>query len=464
MADPMTPQWWLERLLAKLAKDYARLDRLDRYYRNEADLPEGSSGYVDAFRRFQRKARTNWAALASEAVSDRMMPVGFRTGSTGTAGMDADAWRIWQANSLDADASLVHIAMLNMSRSYVMVGGYDPVRGAPVITAEDPRQVITEQDPTARRRSIAALKVYHDDLTAADTAVLYLPGYVLRATRANASQYDNTHEAITGGDWRWTSYDRMPLEQVPIVRFGNRMDIGGTCTLGEYEDAIDVIDRINATILNRLVIAAMQAFRQRAIKGDLPEKDSNGNVIDYNGIFRGGPDALWLLPEGAEMWESAQADLNGILQAVRHDVQDFAATTKTPLFYLTPDAANGSAEGASLAREGLVFKVKDRCRQAGEAWEQVMTLAFASEGNLLASSRPDMEVIWAPPESFSLAERFDAASKAVAVGVPWAERMRLLGYSPQEIDRLLPLHEAEQPVTMSSSPAPPAPSPVPVPA
>jgi hypothetical protein len=159
------------------------------------------------------------------------------------------------------------------------------------------------------------------------------------------------------------------------------------------------------------------------------------------------------------MWESAQADLNGILQAVRHDVQDFAATTKTPLFYLTPDAANGSAEGASLAREGLVFKVRDRCRQAGEAWEQVMTLAFAAEGNQRASTRPDFEVIWAPPESFSLAERFDAASKAGAIGVPWAERMRILGYSPQEIDRLLPLHEAEQPVTMSpTAPALPVPA------
>jgi hypothetical protein len=55
-----------------------------------------------------------------------------------------------------------------------------------------------------------------------------------------------------------------------------------------------------------------------------------------------------------------QVDLGPVRQAIRDDVQDLAAVTRTPLFYLTPDAANGSAEGASLAREGLVFKTEDR--------------------------------------------------------------------------------------------------------
>ena len=51
---------------------------------------------------------------------------------------DAEAWRIWQANSLDADHMLVDRATLTMGRSAMMVGPVDPEIGAPLITAEDP--------------------------------------------------------------------------------------------------------------------------------------------------------------------------------------------------------------------------------------------------------------------------------------------------------------------------------------
>ena len=86
-------------------------------------------------------------------------------------------------------------------------------------------------------------------------------------------------------------------------------------------------------------------------------------------------------------------DLGPIRSAVRDDVTDFAAATRTPLFYITPDAANGSAEGASLSREGLLFKVRDRIREADEAVEQVMSLAFAFDGDAERASLVDLEVI-----------------------------------------------------------------------
>src|SRR5690606_20210495 len=107
-----------------------------------------------------------------------------------------------------------------------------------------------------------------------------------------------------------------------------------------------------------------------------------------------------------EIWESQQVDIGPILNSVRHDVQDLAAVTRTPLFYLTPDATDGSAEGASLAREGLIFKTRDRLSQAGESWEQVMALAFLFAGDRERASVVDMETIWLPPERHSLAERY----------------------------------------------------------
>jgi hypothetical protein len=231
-------------------------------------------------------------------------------------------------------------------------------------------------------------------------------------------------------------FGKLPALVVPVVRFPNRADLAGW-SMGEFEDVTDVLDRINFMLLQRLVIAAVQAFKQRAIKGDLPSHDAAGNEVDYAGIFRADPGALWQLPEGVDIWESGQSDLAGILSSVRHDIQDLAAVTRTPLFYLTPESNQGSAEGASLAREGLVFKTEDRLAQTGESWEQVMSLAFLFAGDDQRAARGDMEILWASPERFSLAERYDAAVKAQAAGVPWRTVMGdVLQFSPQHVSRM----------------------------
>jgi hypothetical protein len=437
------PGWTLDSLLTALGDRQGRYNRLNRYYRGDCDLPESARQHRQAYQQFQKKARTNFPSLIVEAVRERMQPVGFRTGGTGTDELDAEAWRIWQANSLDADSAQVHRNMLAMSDAYVIVGGTDPELEAPVITPEDPRQVITAHDPIQPRKVTAALKVFTDRNLGIDRAFLYLPGVVMQAVR-ESSQW--TWDA---SGWEWFGDpQRLPLPVVPVVRFPNRPNWQTGETLGEFEDVLDVLDRINDVVLQRLIIIRAQAFRQRAILGEMPETDSQGNAIDYKEIFRNDPGALWTVPSDVTMWESGQADLTPVLTAARHDIQDVAAITRTPLFYLTPDAANGSAEGASLMREGLVFKTNDRNTEAGEAWERVVWLALKFAGQ--APGR-DLEVKWANPERFSLAERYDAAVKAQAAEVPWRTRMtEILQFSPQDTDRM----EAERATDVLLSPAP----------
>lgn len=429
-----SPGWWLERLLKKLGDRQQRIRVLDEYYCGTAGIPQMAVKDVkDSYRRLMRLARTNFAELVTEAVRERMMPVGFRTGADGDQNGDKEAWRIWQANTLDADSALVHRAALSLGESYVIVGPEDAEITAPLITPEDPREVITEQDPVRKRRTIAALKAFHDDMAGLDVAYVYLPGKVFKATRPRTS----TGEFIFSGgmaNWSWAdSGQNLPAGVMPVVRFVNRADLAGD-GVAEFEPHIPVLDRINYTLLNRIEIATLQAFRQRALKG-VPDKDETGDAIDYTDVFSADPAALWLLPAAAEIWESQQVDLGPLRQAIKDDVQDLAAVTRTPLFYLTPEANNGSAEGASLAREGLIFKVNDRLVQFGESWERVMRLAFLFAGNTKGNA--DFEIMWASPERYSLAERYDAASKAQAAGVPWREVMEtVLGFSPQQIDRM----------------------------
>jgi len=432
-----SPGWWLARLMGKLERKRPDYQNLWDYYTGDAMIAplNPSSAVREAFRRLMYLSRTNFAELVVEAVRERMKVTGFRTGADSDDLGDKEAWRIWQANELDADSGMLHRAKLVMGDAYAMIGGVDPEIGAAVITPEDPREVITEHDSVRKRKVIAALKVFCDDTVGLDKAILFLPGKVYKAARQ--SNDANTYSLGDLGAWEWmpNTPETWPSLTIPVVRFPNRADLSG-CSKGEFEPHLPILDRINYEILQRLEIATMQAFKQRGIKG-LPQIGPDGKEIDYTDVFSADPGALWQLPATADIWESGQVDLSGIRDSIRHDVQDLAAVTRTPLFYLTPDAANGSAEGASLAREGLVFKTEDRLLETGESWEATEAIAFDLAGDKERAKRTDMEVIWASPERFSLAERFDAAVKASAAGVPWRTVMAtILQYSPQEIARM----------------------------
>jgi hypothetical protein len=430
---PGSPDWWVARLMPKLARQADSAWRLDEIYRNEADIPVMAPQVRQAYQRLMGMARTNYAELIVEAVRERMTVVGFRTGANADPTGDDAAWALWQANALDADSDLVHRAKLTMGDSFVIVGRDGP---DVVITPEDPREVVVDMDPIRRRRVRAAMKVFHDDIADVDALYLYLPGRVLQAQRAAAfASHDDAGPSLETGGWLWQSVETLPGDVVPVVPFMNRSDLYGS-TQGEFETHIGHLERINYVILNRLEIATLQAFRQRALKG-VPSEDENGNEIDYDDVFAADPGSLWLLPETAELWESGQVDLTPLLMSIKDDIEQLAAVTRTPMHYFSPASANQSAEGASLARESLMFKIRDQLRQTGESWESVMATAFLFAGDTERASRADMEVIWADPERHSMAEQADAATKAFTGGLTWRAVMeRIWQLTPQEIDRL----------------------------
>jgi hypothetical protein len=436
VTPPGSPGWWLARLIKRLQDRRETYDQLESYINGTAGVPVTATKSVrQSYQRLMHLARTNYAELVVDAVRERLKPIAFRTGADADINGDQEAWRMWQANTLDADSSVLHHTALAMRDAYCIVGGPDDT-GFPVITPEDPRQVTVEYDPTRRRSPLAALKLFR--VSGADLAYLYLPGFVIRAgrpTERDDEELPGPYPDLHGWEWLDRRAQQLPAPVVPVVGFHNRMGINRE-SAGEFEPHLPLLDRINFTILNRLEIVTMQAFRQRGIKG-VPDVDEAGKPINYDDIFAADPGAMWALPQTAEVWESGQVDLGPIHTSVRDDVQDLAAVTRTPLFYLTPDAANGSAEGASLAREGLVFKVEDRQVEFGESWERVMSLAFTFAGDDTRARRPDMEVVWAPAERFSLAERYDAASKAGAAGVPqrtiWSD---VLQFPPQQVERM----------------------------
>jgi hypothetical protein len=408
-----------------------------------APLPEGAEGCREAYRLFQRKARTNFGELIVDATAERMTVSGFRVGSSQS---DDDAarriWRRWRGAVGSMD---VHRDMLGLSAGYVMV---QPGRDGALITYERPEQAITEADPLDPNTVRAGLKVYRDPAEGFDRAFLHLPG----ALSVFERQYGDIDPLLTtppqpltvSGGWELVGERGTGLDFVSIYPFVNRDG------QGEFETHTDVLDRINFNVLQRLVITAMQAYRQRAIKADLPVEDEQGNEIDYGIMFKPGPGSLWTLPEGAELWESQSTDLQPILSAGKDDIEHLAAVTRTPMAALMPEGANQSATGADFAREGLIFKAQDRINRAGPVWDAVMGAALAIESGSAAPVE-GVETQWLPPERRSLAEKADAANKAT--DLPWRDRMTdIWQFSQDRVDLMEVNREAE---TSAAPVAPP---------
>lgn len=442
-----SPGWWMKRLFFQLndRNRRRRLWTLHNYYAGNPPLPQGAEAARESFEAFQRHSRSNFAELIVSAVSERMTPVGFRTALDEDVTGDAEAAAVWERAGLSVVASDVHNKMLALHEAYVIVGELDEETGAPLITAEDPRTMVGEVDPANPNRLLAALKVLHDDAAGEDRVYLYLPGEVVVASREQkhptmASTTPDALPMLSSGlgihfDPRGWDIDerrsgRLAHGRMPVVRFRNRDGVG------EYEPHIDLLNRINHQILQRMVIATMQAFRQRAVQG-LPLEDEQGNEIDYTDVFTLDPAAIWQLPETAKMWESGTVDLTGILSAVKDDVQHLAAVTRTPMHLLMPAGVNQSAEGASLSREGLVFKTRDRIDRTSHAWARVMSLAFLQMGQPDRADLSRLRTLWASPERLSLAERADAASKALN-DIPRRSRLiHIWGFSPAEADLMM---------------------------
>jgi hypothetical protein len=434
------------KLAKKLQARRPRLQNLANYHEGDPPLPSGNKNVQSAYEAIQKKARTNFAELIVGSVRERCSVRTIRTALGIEQAGDERAWEIWRDNNLDIEFADVLENMLALGDSYMIVGLDPDDTEKVIITGEDPRQVVTIHDPARQSVVRAAAKFYHDPDEMKDFAYLYLAGYRdadgeehnarrFIATRDRKSAARTFQFSAAGYTWDEDAGGEEGEElnhmHVPVVRFRNRRGVG------EFEPHTDILDRINHTLLMRMVITQYQAFKQRALQvdeDDMPDEDEKGRQIDYEDVFTADPGAWLKIPFNSKVWESTQADLTGVLSSIKDDVQHLAAVTRTPLSVVSPDAVNQSAEGSALIKEGQVFKTEDKQKRAAASLVLVFWLAFLTLEDKDRAEKSKIVVDWAPAERFSLQQKYSAASQAPTAGVPTETIFSdILQMSPEKI-------------------------------
>lgn len=457
--DPPTPDWLLIHMLKKITYEEPRFKILRKYAEGDppkADTPSSVDDEWAEFEQFRKKARTNYAELVVGACLDRTIILGFRTAAAGDEDGDKEAEKLWDANDMEVRSDRTNGDTFTYGRGYLLA---DPLSKR----AKDFRPWQAYVMPDSVGDPVVALNIEHNSFENRDYAYVWErdrdelgmgTGKVHchiavrdREARLGEDKAEVPRGTYMSRNWTWWKTVVTELEMIPLIEFENRDGVG------EFERHTDTLDRINHMLLQRVVIATMQAFRQRAIKGNFPRYDEKGVEIDYDKLFPASPGALWLIPEDAEMWESAQTTIQDILASVKDDVRDLSATTRTPMTYFSPDAANGSAEGASLQREGYTSKIDDRKARMSGRWRRFMSLMFQINGDTTRAKLSEIEVIWTPTEVLSLSERYSAASQAGLAQNPLSLKtiMReVLHFSPKQM-RAAELERISQALTSAAA-------------
>jgi hypothetical protein len=429
-----TPAWWVDVLYKRLSGRLDELELFDAYYRGDHPLPWLAPQARNEFRRILRMTRSNYMALPVNAKAQRMGVDGFRVSNPDGDFSDApsdELRRIWEFNELDLYSDLAWIEALIAGSSYMLVAPNPDAPALPFITIEHPSQVVVAYEPGSnRRRARAALKVWVDEWTGAYLATLYLPDRLWKMRAEGPKRGEGSYTPLWKPRVEGMESEPNPLGEVPFreITLTPRLLSGGRPFL---TDVIDIQDRINKTLADRLLTQDFGAFPQKWASG-WPDEDADGNPTDP--IQVGRDRMLTTDATETKFGQFTAADMDPYSNAKREDVKDIASITCTPIRSLLGEISNVNGETLKASENDHIAMVKQMCRYAGAGIEGVARLTQKAAGLPVSEM---VETIWANPEYRTEGELTDAVVKRVQTGLSSIRQGREdLGYSAAQIKRL----------------------------
>jgi hypothetical protein len=437
VAEPLSPDWWLNRLFADLLTRRDFIDLADQWYSGPQPVPYGYDKASDLLKQFHDEANANFSALLVDSCVERLHVEGFKVDGQ----INDDAWEIWQSNGFDLGSEQVFLDRLALGEAAILVDPERNADGLPTITPEHPSQTIVEYRPGRMRERAAGLKVWIDDLLdePALMATVYLPDAVVTYAAPAGSNFHRNGTIRTGEPvmvpapaWELqpSKSGRHDLGEVPLVAFPNRPRMMSS-GLTEFDRTLPIQKRINRTILDRLTNQHFGAFKQKWATGiEVPLDPVTGNPVEP---FNSAIDRAFIAEDPAARFGQFQPeDISSLLAAVSDDVKQMAALVPTPPHYLLGDLVNLSAEALKAAEAALVSRVRMHMRHIGEPLEAVMRLALKAGGKA-SPSYAAMETRWRNPEFRTEGELVDALTKMKTLGVPNEALWERWGATPDEI-------------------------------
>lgn len=400
----------------------AEHDRVYDYMRGKRGIPAVPEGSGDELEELARMSVKNVLGTVVDAFAQSLMVHGFR--STDAPENDAEAWRWWQSQRLDARQSEAHRPAVGYGTAYAVV---TKSQGARLRT---PRQMFAVyEDPSLDLWPIYALETWVDRSG---------PKPIRRGVL-----FDSTHEypvdlgrlgpKVRGEEDRTRRIqvtipredNRQPAEHgaatCPVVRFVNARD-AEDLVVGEVSPLIPQQRALNAVNFDRLTVSRFGAF---------PQKYAIGWATDRETLLKTSVARLMAFEDDdVKVGDFTQASVDGYNSIIEEMVAHVATTAQVPLSSFG-SLINLSAEALAMAEAPYQRKLADKRESFGESWEQVLRLAGEIFGFEVSE---DAEVVWRETEVRSYAQVVDGIVKLQGAGVPIEELLPdIPGWSQQRV-------------------------------
>ncbi|MFB4320663.1 phage portal protein [Actinomadura sp. 21ATH] len=444
-----------DRLTDELARRDPEVRRMDAYYRGKMRLKFASGEFRKFFGDRYRDFADNWCQVVADAPVERLTVTGIQPYGADKA--DAESWRVWQVNDLDAESQLGFLASVGAGRSFVLVWGNPDDDETPTVTFEDAGQAIVAYEAGSRRRRVAALKWWQDG--SYEFATLYLPDEVWKLRRALRREEKPAQQAAIDEEIaKWEQREIAdepnpqpnPMGVVPMVEMPNRplltadpiSDIAGVVAMQ------DAINYLWALLFNSADFASLPA---RAILGaempKMPKLNEAGEVIgeipiplEKFTLDR----VMWIEDENASIANWPAADLKAYTDVIEVAVGHIAAQTRTPAHYLIGKMANLSGDALIAAETGLVKRVEEKQLWMGASLREMFRLIALAQGNeSKAQAISAGTLLWADPESRNVAQLTDSLMKLKTIGFPFEFLAARYGLTPPQIADVMAMRERE---------------------
>ncbi|ASR85893.1 portal protein [Mycobacterium Phage Niklas] len=393
--------------------DRGKFDRIYEYtkgLRGRPTVPEGASDEVKELAALSIK---NILRMIRNSFAQSLSVVGYRTV---TAQENHPAWRIWQANRMDARQAEVHRPAVQYGTAYAVVT--PGVDGTPEIRCRSPRQLIavyddpvldawpqyaletwvTNKDAKPRRKGVLYDERYEYllDLGDVPTTASGQAEVINKPVTVTSVEDVIEHHATDGGE---------PV--CPVVRFINDRD-ADDMIVGEIEPLIGMQKAINCVNFDRMLVSRFGANPQRVISGWTGSK---------NEVLKASALRVWTFEDPevkAQAFPPASVEpYNAVLAEMMEHVVMEAQISPSQV-----KVVNVSAEALAAAEHREQLKLASKRESFGESWEQVLRLCVEMDGSGETTPDPAAEVIWRDTEARSFGAVVDGVVKLAQVGVP----------------------------------------------
>lgn len=200
-------------------------------------------------------------------------------------------------------------------------------------------------------------------------------------------------------------------------------------------------DEVNDVQRDLTAAARFTAYQTLAVTGYSGRSDANGNPVKVEVV----PGTILTEPnKEARITAIAAGDLTQLISALNRKVETMSEMAQVPIHYIRGDWPSG--EALLRAETPLVNKVVELGRQLAPKWGSVghkaVVLANAF-GNAGLDEAAVLQAVFAAPEQLDALTLSEIANARDGV-VSNREKLRLIGYSPEQIELIEGEREEEQ--------------------